>query len=81
MAGTFILLAQALPQTNIDWASEGISIEICDMDDRWVECKLLTVQSRARVRISYTFQRKRCMHQIILPNADPSVPTLYLEGM
>ena len=65
----------------IDWASERISIEICGMDGRWLECKLLMVQSHARIRISYTFKRKQCMREIVFPNAHPSVPTLYLEGM
>ena len=77
----YIARPGASPRECIDWVAEGINIQTCGLDGKWGKCQLLIVLPHTRVRISYTFRRKRRVHEIIFPSHDSSVPTHYLEGM
>ena len=78
MAGTFILLAQALLQASaLIGLQKAFILQFMVGTTNGVNA--VGVLPHTRIRISYTFQRKQCMCEIMFPSHDPTL--LYLEGM
>ena len=65
----------------IDWAKEGIKVEVCGPTGKWGITTALVVPPSTRVRIMYNFKGMRRTHELIFPSNYTSVPTTYLEPM
>jgi hypothetical protein len=65
----------------IDWVKEGIRVQICCPTGEWAGTTALVVTSGALVRITYNFRNGHHTRELVFPQKDPSVSTIYLEPM
>ncbi|KAK7018680.1 hypothetical protein VNI00_018335 [Paramarasmius palmivorus] len=65
------------PNQCIDWLNAGITITALGLDNRWGDCKILTVPPSTRLRISYPYLGSRRIQEVVLP----SRPTITTPGI